>query len=854
MPTGEDLEQAKSDALLQLRIGRSAHYYSILVAVALLFDAALVLYVQPNITAFEPAQLRSVFFLLFPLIGAVFLAILGIRVKWETYQLWPWEGHFWTSLAAVLYNGFLTAIYFASLFRVGPTAGWSLLPWFYPAVLGGLSLALVGLALTWTEWTQRKTVSVVSAILPVPFAAAVYALGLTSSNIVDALALSLSAAGVLYLVAGGFLHIISSGTRTHEREVISSGQTVIFQLAEEVKRKEDAFRFREATLLKREADAEDLEASLKRQHESLELAQQQLTQHESELQARSESLRQSEGAHATQAAEARAMAQAAQDKEAALLLREKDLEARMPPLAAREQKVTTREAEQRQREVELAQREQETGRRQQGIPEAEANLERRRQDLERRTAEVLQRESVLRTREASGGAAPAAGKGEGTFVPGGIEDREARLTQLKMTLDEQNLVLGRRARQVDESLKDLLRREQELSKREAGVTQREGALSQREADAKDRFELGESRRQQYEGAIEQYQGKLKIVDLQTAEVGSRKSEMERQASSLAQREQQMKEREQQLGVFRTSLDRLQRVLAERQKALEAKEDQLALERQRTPASLPPQGAPAPIAGSPVPETLAPPVAVRHADREPSGTPRLDDLLQGGLPPKAHVLLIGDAFVGKEVALYAFLAEGLKRGEPAIIVTTSRGPEEVAQQIGLVTPQFKEYEQLGKVVWVDASRPAEAGARSEAGAAGPIKGPDDHAGILSAVVAGCRRFEGAKARAIRVGFVGLTASLAHVDDRGASVFLQNFVGILKPRSALAMYTLEAGALPDARVEGILSRMDGVIRFRQERDKTFLQVAGIGDVETREWIECRATNRALVIGSFTLERIR
>ncbi|MCI4354422.1 MAG: RAD55 family ATPase, partial [Thermoplasmata archaeon] len=247
---------------------------------------------------------------------------------------------------------------------------------------------------------------------------------------------------------------------------------------------------------------------------------------------------------------------------------------------------------------------------------------------------------------------------------------------------------------------------------------------------------------------------------------------------------------------------------------------------------------------------------RIADREPSGTPRLDDLLQGGVPPRGQVLVVGDAFVGKEIVLYAFLAEGLKNGEPAIVVTTSRGPDEVGQQIGLVSPQFREYEQLGKVHWIDASHSA-AGPGAPASAAREhtttVNGPDDHAGILRALVAAARQAEGIGSK-FRVAYFGLSSSLAHADDRAAMVFLQNFVGILKPRASLAMYSLDAGALSDAQSEQILSRMDGSIRFKQERDKTFLAVAGFGEVATREWIECRATNRTLVIGSFSLERIR
>ncbi len=856
VPTTEDLDLARNDALLQLRIGQSAHYYSILVAVAFLVDILLVLYFQPNLVALAPARLHSVFFLAFPLVGALFLSVLGLRVKWETYQLWPWEGHFWASIAAVAVNGFLAYLYAASLVGFGPTGDWWLLPWFYPAVLAGLSLALVGLALTWSEWTQRKTVSVVAAILPVPFAFVLYIVQATPQDALNALALSLSAGAVLYLISGGFLHIISSGTRTHEREVITSGQSRVFQVVEDVRRREEALRFREATLLKREADAEDAEDGILRQREATEQARAQINGLEADLRQRADAVHTAEQSYVGRAAETNTLAQTMRDKEADLQIREREVQVQRPKLAEREQQILQRESEHRQREVELARREQELDRRRLGIPEAEADVERRRQEIERQTAELLRRESELRTREAGGQVRPA------TAGAAPVEEREARLGQLKITLDEQNLVLGRKARQLDESLREILRREQEIAHREEGVTGREAALSQRESDAKEQYDLGDSRRQQYEDALRQYEEKIRDTDRRDAELGSRKGELDRTGSTLSQRETQLKEREQQLSVQRTSLDRLQRVLAERQKAVDAREDEVALRAQTMTRDLSERTLPAtsgtetPMAGAPTPDLLTPPTGRRIADREPSGTARLDDLLQGGVPPRGQILVVGDTFVGKEIVLYAFLAEGLKNGEPAIVITTSRSPEEVGQQIGLVSPQFHEYEQIGRVHWIDASHPpAGPGAPAVAARANTtgVSGPDDHAGILRALVAAARHAEGLGPK-FRVAYFGLSASLVHSDERGSMAFLQNFVGIMRPRASLAMYSLEAGALTEAQTEQILSRMDGAIRFKQDRDKTFLSVAGFGEVATREWIECRATNRALVIGSFSLERIR
>jgi KaiC/GvpD/RAD55 family RecA-like ATPase len=215
-----------------------------------------------------------------------------------------------------------------------------------------------------------------------------------------------------------------------------------------------------------------------------------------------------------------------------------------------------------------------------------------------------------------------------------------------------------------------------------------------------------------------------------------------------------------------------------------------------------------------------------------------------------MVLLGDAFVGKEIVLYSFIAEGLKRSEPAILLTASRSPEEVAASLGVVLPQFREYEQQGLVTWIDAS--------GSKGAASPqrlvVAGSDDRAGMLSALVKASRAYLDADRGPVRFGFLGLSAVLAHGDERTGFAFLQNIVGILKPRDALAMYSLEGGAVSDAQVEVMLSRMDGAIAFRQDRDKTFLSVRGLGEIQTHDWVECRATNRALIVGSFALERIR
>ena len=376
-----------------------------------------------------------------------------------------------------------------------------------------------------------------------------------------------------------------------------------------------------------------------------------------------------------------------------------------------------------------------------------------------------------------------------------------------------------------------------------------------------------------------------MAETKAAELDQRAAEVTRHDQALEQRAAALDSREAETLGQRRELDALEQRLEGQATRLSSLENELryreqALARRREPEpgelsiafaaageqDLPPSPRPSralpPPFAEPVDDVLEPEPAPRTAgpapkfpDRIPTGTPRLDDLLLGGFPPRGHVMFIGDAFVEKEVGVYGYLAEGLKRGEPVIVLTAARGPEELSQRIGLVTPQFHEYEQLGMVRWIDASVPEGAeGERASTDTRSTTDGPQDLAGILSALVRALNAYSGEADRQVRVAYFGLSATLAHLDERQRVQFIQNIVGVLKARNALAVYTLESGTLPDTQMETILSRLDGAIYFKRDRDKLYLCVQGLGEVQTHQWVEYRATNRALLIGSFSLERIR
>jgi KaiC/GvpD/RAD55 family RecA-like ATPase len=879
VPAPEDLELAKEDALLQLRIGRSAHLYAVLISAALALDGVILLLTNPTLPALAPrasglAALNGSAFLLIPLAAGLAISVIGVTTKWEAFQLWPWEAHFSTTVGALGVNATLVLVYASRIAGSGPFAHLAIVPWFYPATLFGIGLALIGLVMTWTSWSPRQWASALCAGLPVATSVLLWVGTPSSASPAAGLSISLFLSAILFQTSGSFLHLISSGTRPHERELITSGQSRMFRLADEVRQKDEALHFREAALLKRESDVENLEASVRRQRDSLAEARQQLEDLEADYRQRSDALAATERESAGHLAESDARNRLVDDKSRAVELREQQVARLASQVSARESRLVDRESEQTRRDVELAQRKADLDRRASALPETEARLEARRRELDQRTADLLRREGELTTLEGAAAAGSLA-------VPPAFADlssREIKLQQFKAVLDEQNIALGRRARESSERAKAADEALRQATEREAALAAREATLQQRETELPLQAKVTADAKAQYEAAMRDYGAKVAELARQQAELAAKSADLERRQKGSADRESVLAERERRLGATRDELDARERAVTAREAQLQAQEAEVGLRRAEiatgsglaagaASAGIAPRWRTVPVAADsggrdgglevvtseavPVEtDSLRPGTPTARADRLPTGIPRLDSLLLGGLPPRTHLVLLGDAFVGKEIVLYSFIAEGLKRGEPAILLTASRSPEEVAASLGVVLPQFREYEQLGLVTWIDAS-----GSRTNGSAQHlVVAGSDDRPGILSSLVKASKAYADAGRVPLRFGFLGVSAVLAHGDDRGGFSFLQNVVGILKPREALAMYSLEGGAVSEAQMETLLSRMDGAISFRQERDKTFLSVRGLGEVQTHDWIECRATNRALIVGSFALERIR
>ena len=70
-----------------------------------------------------------------------------------------------------------------------------------------------------------------------------------------------------------------------------------------------------------------------------------------------------------------------------------------------------------------------------------------------------------------------------------------------------------------------------------------------------------------------------------------------------------------------------------------------------------------------------PEELRGRARLATGVPRLDEMLGGGLPSGYSLLVAGPSGSGKTILADAFLAEGVRRGEPGVIVAFEQTPSQ-----------------------------------------------------------------------------------------------------------------------------------------------------------------------------------
>ena len=248
------------------------------------------------------------------------------------------------------------------------------------------------------------------------------------------------------------------------------------------------------------------------------------------------------------------------------------------------------------------------------------------------------------------------------------------------------------------------------------------------------------------------------------------------------------------------------------------------------------------------------IAELKQEKVKSGTPRLDDLLFGGIPVGAQVAIYGPPFIGKEVAMNSFAAEGLRKGIPVIWVTTDHTIREIREEMSYVLNGFEEYEKLGLIYYIDAySRSI--GDNSRVENAAYIEDFTDIDSIDELVE---KRLDSVRdiveKKSYRVIFKSISSLTAVYESKNIFRLLRPFVAKRKRDKCTAMYCIEKGIVSDQDVQIIGSIMDGIIELETDGQSNFISIRGLCETQTRDRVKYTASKSSLSIGSFSLGHIK
>jgi KaiC/GvpD/RAD55 family RecA-like ATPase len=437
-------------------------------------------------------------------------------------------------------------------------------------------------------------------------------------------------------------------------------------------------------------------------------------------------------------------------------------------------------------------------------------------ELQQKETDYLKRENELKKRIIELEEEVQKAKIDEKLEKEALERRGKSGSEISKELEEKERLLANREKsmtlrenEIERLREELKYKEDELKKLKEPLSYKEDEILRREEDLlyreklliADKKKLEQAKREG--GGLKEMELKKRLEDLQ-AKVNEKEDEIRKKEKYLNAKSEELRIREQ--GLI--------------EEEIEAREEERALEIQ--------------------------------VEKVKTGNPRLDDLLFGGIPFGSNVLVYGQAFIGKEVVISQFVAEGLKKGIPAIWVITDKTPTDIREEMEFVVSGYQEYEKLDLVRYVDAYSKS-MGEEAEDPYTTYIDQPTDHEGLLKAVDNLTKELK-KKHKYYRLAFRSISTLIAYLDTNIAFRFLQPFAGRRKRDKGVSMYIIEKGMHSETDIQMLGSIMDGAVEFKLEQLQTFLCIKGIGDVQSRAWIRYTHSKKGVNIGSFALGHIR
>jgi len=455
------------------------------------------------------------------------------------------------------------------------------------------------------------------------------------------------------------------------------------------------------------------------------------------------------------------------------------------------------------------------------VEKATAEVDRRlREEFSEREHEYIERETELRRRivQLEGDVRSLSSQTEAA------RDRESILTKERGPVAEE---LTRRLEQSEQRERDLVARENELRTRFEEIRinaeeneRRRGLLEFKEGELAAYDQQLQTRRQ----ALDIEARRLEELRREVGPGASTQSDEARRVEDLrhqlSQKEADLRARE---GQLRERLQELERMSG---RTAEAEAERMHQEA----------------------------VATVSEAKVKSGVRRLDDLLYGGFPVGAQILVNGPAHTGKDVLSRLFSAEGLRLGIPSIWVVTDKTYLQVREDLAGLYPGFAEAEKKGMVRYADLYSRSVGAAPTGLGVRFLSSTDKNVLDQLAQTVNSFAEELKEQFKTYRLIFESVSTVTAYLDTSATFRFLQPFVGRRKIDGAVSYYELDSGMHSESDLETLEHMVDGSINLKIEQMKTLLAIRGIGEAQARSWVGYSFTKRSFNLGSFSLEHIR
>ncbi|MEA3559918.1 MAG: RAD55 family ATPase [Candidatus Thermoplasmatota archaeon] len=242
-----------------------------------------------------------------------------------------------------------------------------------------------------------------------------------------------------------------------------------------------------------------------------------------------------------------------------------------------------------------------------------------------------------------------------------------------------------------------------------------------------------------------------------------------------------------------------------------------------------------------------------ATKARSGGRRLDDLLGGGFPFRSCSLVEGPAFIGKDVFLTQFIAEGIKYGIPSLIVLTHSTTSKFRKRLVEMDYKLEEREKAGLLSYIDCHAKT-VGLRGKNPFAIYLNGVDD----LNALSKAMDRFQsgfGERFFYHRVVFESLSSIIRAHGINATMEFINNVATRTKTHKGIALFDLASGIHKPEEITSIQQSMDGSIVLKEEKGRHLLKVKGLSGTKGKDWVQYKFDESGFdIFGSFSYSYIK